>query len=109
MEPLKLEITPIRAASDPPLRSKAYQEELHALAETIEAEGFTVGVRLELIEAAGGNSQDMATYLGLIVQLAHSPAAGAIATAIAGWLGARYGRKIRLKVTPGQRRGGGAD
>jgi hypothetical protein len=98
MDALKLEIIPIRAADDPPLRSKVYQEELHALAEALKSEGFTVGATIELIEAAGGNSQDMATYLGLIVQLAHSPLAGVVATAVGAWLHARYGRKVRLKI-----------
>jgi|ERR1039457_698277 hypothetical protein len=98
MEPLKLEITTIRAGDDPPLRSKAFQQELRAVEKTIKAEGFTVGVTIELIEAAGGNTQDMATYLGFVIELAHSPAASAIGTALGVWLVARYGRKVRLKV-----------
>jgi hypothetical protein len=94
----ELQITPIRAADDPPLRSKVYQQELRTLEEALQSQGLKVGIKIELIEAAGGDTQDMATYLGFIIQLAHSPVAGVIGAAVGAWLHARYGRKVRLKI-----------
>jgi hypothetical protein len=98
MEPLRLELTPIRAADDQPLRSGGYQQELREFEAALQAQGFKVSIIIELIEAAGVESQGMATYLGFVIELARSPLAGVIAAAVGAWLHARYGRKVRLKI-----------
>lgn len=98
MESLRLELTPIRAADDQPLRSGGYQQELREFEAALQAQGFKVSIIIELIEAAGVESQGMATYLGFVIELARSPLAGVIAAAVGAWLHARYGRKVRLKI-----------
>jgi hypothetical protein len=98
MDAIRLELTPIRAADDQPLRSGGYQQELREFEAALQAQGFKVSIIIELIEAAGVESQGMATYLGFVIELARSPLAGVIAAAVGAWLHARYGRKVRLKI-----------
>jgi hypothetical protein len=53
MERLRLELTPVPTTDDPPLRSRAYQEDLRELEAALRAQGFEVSIIIELIEAAG--------------------------------------------------------
>ena len=90
----KISVELIAAETDPPLRSKEYQEGLAHFNGALRALDAKVSFRMFMQEAVdapsflmGGFTIESAKSIGLFV----GPIIGA-------WLQVRYGRKVRLKV-----------
>lgn len=92
----KLELTLIPAPNDAPLRSSKYQKGLRNFADSLQAEGVPFGLRIELTEAAGGESP--ALYAGIFTLA--TVLAGPVSRCVIAWLKARPGRKIRVEIRP---------
>jgi hypothetical protein len=97
METPNLTLTMVRSSGDLPLRTKIFQLELRDFLQALEASGFKVGTTIDVIEAEAG--LELPTFLGqFAIKLAKNPLVGGAASAVVGFLDARYGRKVRLKV-----------
>ncbi len=99
MRSREIAVSLIPAETDPPLRSPEYQQGLGKLARALGAHGMKVSSVVELEESFPTGSETV--YSGTFtVELAKAvaPWLAGFGLAITGWLTARNGRKVRLKI-----------
>jgi hypothetical protein len=97
MEAPKLELTLIPAPDDAPLRSSKYQKGLRRFADSLKAEGVTYGLRVELIEAAGGGEAP-AIFSGIFTLA--TVLTVQVSRCVIAWQKGRSGRKVRVEIRP---------
>jgi hypothetical protein len=96
----ELTITLLPALDDAPPRSDSYQSELRRFGDSLTAQGFEVGVSIELRESGVPDTLALIIppYLGDFIIKFSATVGPALGTLMGAWLHARYGRKIRLKI-----------
>jgi hypothetical protein len=95
-EKLVLSLTP--AEADPPLRSSEYQQGLAEVVSALSTQGMKVSSLVELEESAGSSETPLLGTFTVDLAKAVGPWLATVGVAVAAWLKARYGRKVRLKV-----------
>lgn len=98
MEELKLSISLIPAADDPPLRAPAYQTELREFEQSLTSEGVIVENYSIYLREGWSAEPSTTTYLGDFTVKVLGKVGPPIIAAVAGWLHGRAGRKVHLKV-----------
>jgi hypothetical protein len=88
---LNLELVP--AEADPPMHDPQYQNELHRVEQSLQAQGITVYALVELRKSVGGASNYVGEFLIPLAQTI-GPALGVVLVA---WLRGRARRKARVK------------
>jgi hypothetical protein len=90
----QIEIVLRRAPDDPPENAPEFQEELREFSKSLHAAGVTYSQRamaFDAIDAVGYPLPEFLVTLG-------PPIIAAAAALCGGWVQARYGRKVRLKI-----------
>jgi hypothetical protein len=84
----------IRAADDPPLVSREYQEAIAEFSKSLEAGGIQSSARSFAFDGVGGGGGLSGEFALKVLTIVWP----SLITGIAGWLHGRSGRKVRLKV-----------
>lgn len=94
----ELQLSLIPAPDDPRPKTSAYQAELQQFENDLQSKGVKVSASIEVREAWTPVPMP-APYLGdFFIKLLNSPITGVVVGAVATWLHARAGRKVRLKI-----------
>lgn len=88
----------VRNSDDPQVNSPEFQKEISQFGASLRSANIRYGQSAMAFDSVDAHGFPLPEFILAIKTLASSPAVTVLGGALATWLGARYGRKVRLKI-----------